>query len=400
MVLLGITRIVQGQSTLSSISDLDPALGTRYTEAPAGFDEQTNGLLTQEEFDQAAEIFAEVEERDEGLGPIYNADSCGGCHQNPVLGGSSQVTELRAGRWNGVAFTEHVGGSLINDRAIDSLIQEHVLKGNNVRALRLSLNVLGDGYVEAIADETLKAIADNQPTRMRGEMVMVPVLEAGGALRAGRFGWKNQHASLLSFSADAYLNEMGITSPMLPAENTSNGQPVADYDATPDPEDLGEDLEFFAGFMRSTKAPPRDAGLAATPAAQAGARLFRQIGCVICHVASIATAPPGTPINGGLFTVPPSLGNKIIHPYSDFLLHDIGTGDGIVQNGPATTRNKVRTAPLWGLRTRPRMMHDGASLTLEEAIGRHGGEAAPVTDAARRLTSQERAWLIKFLESL
>src|SRR5581483_9341948 len=134
--------------------------------------------------------------------------------------------------------------------------------------------------------------------------VMVPVLEASGAMRVGRFGWKDQHASLLSFSADAYLNEMGITSPMLPIENLSNGNSVSGYDAVADPEDNdGADVEAFTRYMRATKAPPRNAPLAATPAAQAGSELFDQLGCAICHVRSITTAPAGTMINGGQLTV-------------------------------------------------------------------------------------------------
>ena len=116
-------------------------------------------------------------------------------------------------------------------------------------------------------------------------------------------------------------------------------------------------------FMRATKAP-RDTALAATANAVAGSNLFNAIGCNICHVTSITTSAPGTVINGGALTVAAALGNKIIHPYSDFLLHNIGTGDGIVQNGGPATRNKLRTQPLWGVRTHDRHMHDGASLTF------------------------------------
>jgi CxxC motif-containing protein (DUF1111 family) len=152
--------------------------------------------------------------------------------------------------------------------------------------------------------------------------------------------------------------------------------------------------------MRATKAPPRDAALAATPDAQAGEQLFNQIGCNICHVNSITTAPAGTVINQGSFTVPPALGDKIIHPFGDFLLHDIGTGDGIVQNGGQSTRNKIRTAPLWGLRTRNRMMHDGLSLTFTDAILRHAGESSFVTQRFTLLSNLQRQQIITFLRSL
>ncbi|KAF0247732.1 MAG: thiol oxidoreductase-like protein, partial [bacterium] len=328
------------------------------TEAPAAFDNQTNGLVPQATFEEDKDTFAEQEFIADGLGPVYNAQSCGECHQNPVTGAISQITELRAGRFDGFNFTEAAGGSLINDRAIHASIQERVSDSNNVRTFRSSLNTLGDGFVEAISDNTLIAISQQQPIQsfglIRGEVIRVPVLEANNALRVARFGWKNQHASLVSFAADAYLNEMGITSPLQPTENTSNGNSVAAFDTVADPEDDGDDILIFARFMRATKVPPRDTQLAATADARAGSQIFDQIGCAVCHVRNITTAPVGTVINAGQFTVPAALGNKIIHPFSDFLLHDIGTGDGIVQNGGPSTRNKLRTPPLWGVRSRGR----------------------------------------------
>ena len=370
------------------------------TEAPTGFDNLTNGFVTQAEFDAALEIFNEHEEIDEGLGPLYNADSCGSCHSNPISGAISQVTELRAGSFNGITFLDQVGGSLINDRALDASIQERVLGASNVRAFRTSLTVLGDGFVEAIANSTLTALQQSQPSGLRGTIVNVPVLEANNALRIGRFGWKNQHASLVSFAADAYLNEMGITSPLQPVENTSNGNSVAAFDEVPDPEDQDDDVGAFALFMRATKAPPRDAVAAATADAIAGSQLFDSIGCGTCHVRNITTAPPGTLINGGALTVHPALGNKRIHPFSDFMLHDVGTGDGIVQNGGQATRNQVRTPPLWGMRSKGRLMHDGESLTRNDAILRHAGQATSVINNYNSLSTTNKNRLIAFLNSL
>jgi CxxC motif-containing protein (DUF1111 family) len=152
--------------------------------------------------------------------------------------------------------------------------------------------------------------------------------------------------------------------------------------------------------MRATKAPARDATIAATEDAQAGDTLFHQVGCAVCHVDTITTAMPGTTINAGTFVVPDALGNKIIHPFGDFLLHDIGTGDGIVQNGGQDTRLKVRTAPLWGVRTRTLLMHDALSLTFMDAILRHAGEAEVVRRNYENLTPEEQTQVIVFLESL
>jgi CxxC motif-containing protein (DUF1111 family) len=369
-------------------------------DAPTGFDDLTNGFVSQAQFDLDKDIFEERETIGEGLGPVYNAQACAECHQNPVTGAISQITELRAGHFDGINFINHPGGSLINDRAINAGIQERVLGGNEVRTFRTSLNTLGDGFVECIDSNTLVAISNGQPFGMRGQFIQVPVLEANNAIRGGRFGWKNQHASLVSFSADAYLNEMGITSPLQPTENTSNGISVAAFDTTIDPEDDGADVEAFARFMRATKAPPRDTALAATFDAQQGDILFNQVGCNTCHVRNIDTLPAGTVINQGAFVVPAALGNKRIHPFGDFLLHDVGTGDGIVQNGGQSTRNKVRTAPLWGMRTRDRLMHDGETLTRNEAILRHFGEANPVINNHINLSTTQKNQLITFLNTL
>jgi len=286
----------------------------------------------------------------------------------------------------------------------------------NIRTFRMSTNALGDGFVEAINSNTLVAIANAQPGQsgglIQGQVIQVPVLESPGQNRVGRFGWKNQNASLLSFSADAYLNEIGITNRLLLTENTSMGNSVAAFDTVSDAtlctdgsnrvcgEDADQDIEVFAAFMRATKAPPRDTALAATAEAVAGSILFNAIGCNICHVRSITTSAPGTVINGGALVVAAALGNKIIHPFSDFLLHDIGTGDGIVQNGGQSTANKLRTQPLWGVRTHDRHMHDGASLTFNDSILRHAGEARGVVANYRSLTNAQQNQLITFLKSL
>lgn len=378
---------------------------TVAVEALAGFANESNGMVDQATFDADREAFEERDTIADGLGPVYNAQSCAECHQNPVTGSSSQVTVMRAGHRDGAGnFFEAPGGSLINDRAIHYSLQERVTVDEEVRAFRSSLSTLGDGYVEAIDDATLMAIAASQPRdsggMIAGQVIRVPLLEAPGQMRVGRFGWKNQHASLLSFSADAYLNEIGITNRLLPRENTSMGHSVAAYDGVADPEDNDNDIDAFARFMRATRVPPRDEALAGSDDAREGAEVFNQIGCAICHVPTINTAAAGTVINGGTFTVPPALGGKAIHPFSDFLLHDVGTGDGIVQNGGPATANKLRTPPLWGLHVRARLMHDAATLTLDEAIHRHAGEARDVVARYNGLRRARRTRLIAFLQSL
>jgi CxxC motif-containing protein (DUF1111 family) len=410
------------------------------SEAPTGYDNETNGLVEQAIHDQNRDVFDEVEGVADGLGPVFNAQSCRACHLNPVSGAGSQITELRVA-YSGEQRIERrrrhlgrgrerrrrefaiglgddyadpdilinygrdtiFGRSLINDHAVcpngnfpDLSAQMTAPEDATVRSERMSLSILGDGFVEAIPDEAIKRVALEQCAAgdgICGRVNMVPILEAPDLKEVGRFGWKAQHASLLSFAADAYLNEMGITSPLLPEDVT------VVCDEIDDPEDDGVDVAILAEFMRATKAPPRQQELARQPDVQVGSEIFDQIGCAICHVKTFVTAPAGSIIHGGMFEVPEALGNKIIHPYGDFLLHDVGTGDGIIQGDPST-ENRLRTPPLWGLHVRPRLMHDGASATVSDAIKRHGGEAKPATRRFFDLSSEEREKVILFLRSL
>ena len=421
--------------------------GQSATEAPTGMDTLTNGLVDQATHDADRATFQEVDTPTDGLGPVYNATACVDCHQNPVTGGISQITELRAGHndangnfvpatvtindGDGLSGVTIANRSLINQRATCPAVitdltthaivynhpneqaQERVPGAENIRTPRSSNNTLGDGFVEAISNTTLQNIPNGQPSGMKGQLATVPVLEAPGQFRIGRFGWKDQLASLLSFSSDAYLNEQGITNRLNLNEATTLCDDVSD--TTPcenNPnvrcgEDPENDIDVFARFMRASKAPSRDARLAATADAQAGAALFDSIGCDICHIQTLQTAAPGTVVNGGAFVVPAALGSKLIHPFSDFLLHNVGTGDGIAQvNIPGTNsldqsmKNKMRTAPLWGMRTRNELMHDAETYTRNEAILRHAAEATGVINNYRALSTTQKNQLITFLNSL
>jgi CxxC motif-containing protein (DUF1111 family) len=415
---------------------------TPATQAPTGFDNKTNGVADDatHQADQAS--FEQFEAIADGLGPLFNAQSCRECHQNPVAGGASQVLELRVGHKgrDGTFQNPDIpindgaeiikGRTLVNQRAIcpnaafpTTDIQERVPDSENIRTFRISVNLLGDGFVEAVDDSTLIEISRKQCHKDRGQIcglaLYVPVLESPGVTRVGRFGWKNQHASLLSFSGDAYLNEIGITNRLLPDEVTDLCNTVAEPNDKPGADGL-TDLDHFARFMRATKAPARDARQAATAAAKKGETLFASVGCDSCHVPTLATAAPGTVVNGGKFTIPDALGNKTFHPYSDFLLHDVGTGDGIAiameehygkhmyqtqwknmsLEAYRSATNRVRTAPLWGVRTHPMLMHDGASLTFRDAIIRHRGEASEVSKRFEKLNQADQQAIVEFLKSL
>jgi CxxC motif-containing protein (DUF1111 family) len=411
-------------------------------EVPTGFDDKSNGMVDEATHQADQAKFDEVENISDGLGPLYNAQSCRECHQSPVSGGGSQVTELRVGhegvnhRFENPAIpiargTETITGrTLVNDRAIcpngafpDTEIQERVPDSEKVRTTRLSLSVLGDGFVEAVADQTLIDLAHKQCRetnhKICGQVIHVPIVEAPGQTGVGRFGWKDNHASLLSFSGDAYLNEMGITSRLFPDEVTKLCNTASEPNDKADTDGL-DDVDHFARFIRATKAPARDAQLAATPRAKRGSELFEKIGCATCHVPALTTAPAGTTINGGKFTIPDALGAKTFHAYSDFLLHNVGTGDGFVvpfvehygrRMHETTWRNfsrvafhnarfKVRTAPLWGVRLRSRLMHDGTTVTLRDAVTRHRGEAGDTTSRFKKLPQADQETILEFLRSL
>ncbi len=412
------------------------------TEAPAAFDNKSNGLTDDATHQADQTKFEEVEQLTDGIGPLYNAQSCRECHQSPVSGSASQVTEIRVGHQGSDGHfrtpeipiahgTEVISGrSLVNDRAIcpnatfpDKEIQERIPETETIRTLRISLNLLGDGFVEAVADQTLIDLADQQckssHRKICGQVLEVPIVEAPGQMSVGRFGWKDQHASLLSFAGDAYLNEMGITNRLQPDEVTKLCNTASEPNDAPGPDGLS-DIDHFARFVRATKAPARDTPLASSAVAKKGQALFDKIGCATCHVETLTTAPAGTKINGGTFTIAEALGSVAFHPYGDFLMHDVGTGDGILQATPEhygnkvfrtmsgylskqnfeSSRNKIRTAPLWGVRLRPRLMHDGASLTFRDAILRHQGEASHVSQQFEKLKRDDQEAIIEFLKSL
>ncbi len=375
LVFLGLAVAAGAQQ----MRQLPSAAPVEREEAPTGFDDKSNGLVDDATHAADKEAFDEVETIEEGLGPLYNAQSCRECHQNPVSGGASQVTELRVGhrgpdgRFRNPRIpiargTEVITDrSLVNDRAIcpngefpDTEIQERVPVNETVRTFRISLNLLDDGFVEAV----------------------------------------------------------GITTRLFANEITKLCNTAPEPNNSPGPDGL-DDLDKFARFMRATKAPARDMVRAVTREAERGSQLFDSVGCAICHVRALTTAATGTRINGGTFTIPPALGDKTFHPFGDFLLHDVGTGDGIVMAmeehyGPDvyrrmknvlardfdSTQFKVRTAPLWSVRLRPRLMHDGETLTLLDAIRRHAGEASGVTARFNRLSRRDRNALLEFLRSL
>lgn len=421
------STVVEGQSSTEALTtDMDAktpddlfngfgALGTPIDECVAEPEPPTargNGRFEDNKF-----IFSERETVADGLGPTYNDVGCVECHQSVDVGAFGQTMEFRAGHLVNGLFVDAAGGQLIHARGTDSDIVEHITTAETVRAFRVVTSALGDGFVECISNTALQNNVAAQPLGQRGTLTAVPVVEANNALRIGRFGWKSQHASLVSFAGDAYLNEMGITNKFDGSNGRSSSDPAAGttenpcstaegvknctgapFDPVADPEDDGNDVLAFADFMAATRAPGRQNPLPA--AAVRGDPLFTSVGCAVCHTRTFQTAAPGTSINGGAFVVPAALGSKIIHPFSDFALHNIGTGDGIVQNGGQSTANQIRTAPLWGIRARNRFLHQGLNVNISEVIQLHAGQATTSRNNFNALTAAQRSDLIAFVLSL
>ncbi len=223
---------------------------------------------------------------------------------------------------------------------------------------------------------------------------MVPDPANGTRMRVGRFGWKAQHASLLVFAGDAYLNEMGITNRFFPTENAPNGNTdlleeldtVDDPEDTPDPVTQRADVDRLWDYLRALAPPPRQR---LTRSATNGSRIFTATGCAVCHTPRFRT---GRSRIG-------ALSNKDVFLWSDLLLHDMGTlADGIGQ-GDAKP-NEMKTAPLWGLASSAPYLHDGSAKTVDEAIRAHEGEGAPSRDRYLQLTQAQQDNLLEFLDSL
>jgi CxxC motif-containing protein (DUF1111 family) len=351
-----------------------------------------------QEFRLGLDDFLEVEASEEGLGPAFNGTSCAVCHSIPTIGGAGTMAELRAGRRlaNGEFETlDGSGDTLFHSFSVPGHGCQPTLPADtNVFARRVPIPLFGAGLVEAIPDETLRDLEDpidRNRDGVSGRAALIVDVETGQR-RVGRFGWKAQHATLMSFGADAYRNEMGITNDLFPRESAFGipADRMRICDPFPDPEDRREPrtgrrgIDNFASFMRFL-APAGRGGV--DDQVRAGEQVFSAIGCATCHVPALQTGPSANPL----------FHYKMVPLFSDLLLHDVGTGDGIKQG--AAEPNEIRTPALWGLRLRRPLLHDG-NATLDEAIRKHAREAELARRGFERLSDVERAALLAFLGSL
>ncbi len=367
---------------------------------PPGFGDALAGLTGPQQgaWKDGQNLFTAKLNPGNGLGPIFNRDSCVACHSGPAIGGSSEINTTRFGKTTAGVFDPLIalGGSLLQERALQPFGVEVIPSQANTTAKRNTQPLFGLGLIEAIPDATILANVRSKPVNGvlgRAAMVTDPVT---GKTFVGRFGWKAQQPNLLAFSADAFVNEMGITNRIYPVENAPNGNETLlaamEPPNVPTPNDQTDPRSGKAGidrltdFMRFTAPPPAQPANASTTF---GATFFLQIGCTSCHVPSMKTGANSVA----------ALNSQTVSLYSDLLLHDMGAlGDGIAQ-GNAGPR-EMRTAPLWGLSASGPYLHDGRAHTVDAAIRAHAGEAAYSVNQYLKLTSSQQSLLLQFLNSL
>jgi CxxC motif-containing protein (DUF1111 family) len=384
---LGISAVVAGSMALGSGG------------GPPDFGQPLANLTADElaRFQAGKDDFEEVETVAEGVGPVFNDFSCAACHGVPALGGGSPRLETRFGclRADGSfdPMTEY-GGSLLQTSGIGrqagcEYVAELVPGAATIVARRRATPLFGLGLVDAVPDGVFRLLALAQrldPDGIAGTVSDV-TNRTTGRTAVGKFGWKGQNPTLFQFSGDAYVNEMGVTNPQFPDENCPQGD-CSSLSCNPSPgvNDDGSGVQRFADFMTMLAPPPRGP---ISVDALVGELRFAGIGCASCHVSTLVTGP--SPIH--------ALHRVAFHPYSDFLLHDMGSlGDGITQN--EATGRLMRTAPLWGLRKITTFLHDGRATTLEAAIAAHDGQGKKARDRFARLSAPEKAQVIAFLNSL
>jgi CxxC motif-containing protein (DUF1111 family) len=393
-----------------------------------------------EAFGEAASVDGSVPDTEPGLGPRFNSTSCVSCHSHPAMGGSSpdtnpqvilgppaQVATLTAlgiisadGPVREVRFTTDGGVHDLFTIALlpgtpagcSAVLAQPDFAAENLAGnlrFRIPTPTFGLGLIEAIPDAAIEAnVSPSKPFGIAGS-----VNRTGNDGTVTRFGWKAQNKSLVIFSGEAYNVEQGITNELFPDERRESGaaeasacgsivpaaQDYVQYEET-QPQRIIDDINSFANFMRFLAAPVPVMSYGTVTAAQIaeGEAAFNKAGCNVCHIKSMTT---------GAHTAA-ALSGKMVKLFSDLLVHNVGTGDGIQQG--LATGDQFRTAPLWGAGQRVFFLHDGRTNDIVVAINAHGGEAARVInnfngvstgdDAPFNLIATDRQNLVYFLRSL
>lgn len=368
-----------------------------YTETEPGLPLPGLNQAELEAFAAGQAFFNQPFTEEEGLGPLFNQDRCGSCHDLPTSGGHGAEPVTKVSRFDPVegcsTLPEH-GGDLLQTVVIESAramgfgaerIPPEATAVTEIRAPA----VYGLGLVEGIPEADILRSAD--PDDLDGDGISGrPNLDPAG--RAGRFGRRSQHTTLDGFIEEAIRLEMGITTPANPVEEAHNGVPLPEgIDLAPDPEVGAAELESLVEYLRFLAPPqpilPDDSQALAD--IEEGERIFAFMGCDACHTPSFTTSASESP----------ALDRKRFRLYSDLLLHDMGPELADICS-PGTLPSEWKTARLVGLGHRSEFLHNGRAQRISDAILLHGGEAAASRDVFRRLTDQARSQVLAFLRSL
>jgi CxxC motif-containing protein (DUF1111 family) len=324
----------------------------------------------------------------QGLGPVFNATQCYTCHSNPALGGQSGHMVTRFGRnTGGFDPLANEGGSLLQTKGITGPCTETLPADADIVIKRNATSLLGAGLVEAIPDQQIldRAAAEAATNAASAGRVHVVTGVSDGLPHAGRFGWKSQGALIVDVVGEAMLNEMGFTNALFPTDEAPNGDPalLAQCDTAPDPEDTADVLHRLTRLVTFLSPPPPPAKL--NDVKILGEALFHTIGCAFCHYEGYTAASTNPAIDG-----------QSVPLYSDLLLHDVGTGDGIVQGD--AQGNEFRTAPLWLVKGSQPYLHDGRARSIKDAIDAHANQAQFARDAYFALSAPEQNAVQRFLK--
>jgi CxxC motif-containing protein (DUF1111 family) len=344
-------------------------------------------------FNRGLAVFATQFTPATGLGPLFNSTSCAACHDDPVLGGYGDSVEMHVTAYAQATRScdalGPAGGPVVQQHATPELeaalgiTKEPIPAGGNGTGMRTTPVIFGLGLLDAVSDRSLIELSRvPHPEGVHGR----PAILANG--RVGRFGRKASVASLDEFNAGAFFNEMGVTNKLNPIEGTVAGQPLpGGVDLAPEPELNASSLEAASSFVKFL-APP--APLPETPESRRGKMLFKQVRCTSCHVPTLTTGPSKIA----------ALRFKRVNAYSDLLLHDLGVDNGPDGCNGVAGPTEYRTQPLIGMQFLDMFMHDGVSETVDEAVQRHGGEAAAARTWFFQLNPLDRSALVAFVMSL
>lgn len=313
-------------------------------------------------FDEGSVLFSKMWNREEGLGPVFNSTSCANCHHLPLPGGNEIASHTFLA--HSPSCNDITKGHACGRFRIDAQGHTSALSLPEDITLRKPQSLYGLGMLEAVPSAALLAAEKAQKTdldRVAGRVGRTP----GGDI--GRFGWEAQFATLKDFASSALAIELGLR----------NGPYLDDGSGANAPEVQPLVVDRLTDFARMLAAPP----LTERGDVSKGRALFEAIRCSACHSPRQRTGQAEIP----------QLANIVFTPYTDMLLHDIGTAKSVW----------LRTPPLWGLNASgPPYLHDASANSVAEAILRHEGQAAAAKTRYLELTPGQRQELLRFLDSL